>query len=120
MIRVNINPMSVNAAWQGRRRKTDTYRDYEEVMLNLLEDYDIPEEGDLFVHYRWGLSSVAYDIDNPIKPLQDILQNRYGFNDRRIVTMFVEKEKVKKTEEYVEFEFYLRDKITITIEVIDE
>ena len=83
MVRVNINPMSVNGAWMGRRVKTQKYRDYEEVMLNLLEDYDVPEEGDLFIYYKWGLSSAAYDIDNPIKPLQDILQTRYGFNDKR-------------------------------------
>jgi len=103
MIRVDINPMSVNAAWRGRRRKTQKYRDYEEVMLGLLEDYDVPEEGDLFILFQWGLSSSAYDIDNPIKPLQDILQTRYEFNDKRVFRMFVEKEKVKKGEEYVQF-----------------
>lgn len=103
MIRVDINPLSVNAAWMGRRRKTQKYRDYEEVMLSLLEDYDIPEKGNLFILYQWGLSSAAYDWDNPIKCFQDILQNRYDFNDKRIFRAFVEKEKVDRGDEYVQF-----------------
>lgn len=115
MIRVNINPMSVNAAWMGRRVKTQKYRDYEEVMLNLLDDYDVPEGGDLFILYQWGLSNAGFDIDNPIKPLQDILQTRYGFNDKRLVTMYVTKEKVKRGKEYIEFLIRAREDIDIII-----
>lgn len=115
MIRVNINPMSVNAAWLGRRRKTQKYKTYEEVMLSLLEDYEIPAKGDLFILYQWGLSSAAFDIDNPIKPLQDILQTRYGFNDNRLVRMFVEKEKVDKGDEYIQFLIRRKEDVDIII-----
>lgn len=120
MIRVDINPMSVNAAWMGRRVKTQKYRDYEALMLELLEDYEVPEEGDLFIHYKWGLSNAGYDIDNPIKPLQDILQTRYEFNDKRIVTMLVEKEKVKKGQEYIMFDIFPADMIDMFIEFKEE
>ena len=36
------------------------------------------------VHYVFGLSTSLADWDNPIKPFQDILQKRYGFNDKDI------------------------------------
>ena len=117
MIRVDINPLSVNAAWLGRRRKTPKCRDYEVAMLELRDDCVIPEEGDLFILYEWGLSNVGFDIDNPIKPFQDILQTRYGFNDKRIVTMLVNKYKVKKGEEFVQFSVHSRD--NIRVEVVD-
>jgi len=117
MIRVNINPLSVNAAWLGQRRKTPKYREYERVMLELLDDCEVPEEGNLFILYEWGLSNAGFDIDNPIKPFQDILQTRYEFNDKRIVTMLVNKFKVKRGDEYVQFDVRLRD--NIRIEVVD-
>jgi Holliday junction resolvase RusA-like endonuclease len=40
------------------------------------------------------------DWDNPVKPLQDILQKKYGFNDKDIFQGTVSKRKVNKGEEY--------------------
>ena len=58
----------------------------------------------LFVKYEWGFSSSASDVDNPIKPIQDILQKKYDFNDNRIWKLEVEKTKVKKGEEYIKID----------------
>jgi len=44
------------------------------------------------------------DWDNPIKPFQDILQKRYGFNDKDIFRAVVEKVKTHKGEEFVYFD----------------
>lgn len=83
-IQIHRKPLSVNACWQGKRFKTPLYKEYEKEILKLLPDkYDIPE-GDLQVRYEFGLNTMA-DWDNPVKPLQDILQKKYDFDDRRIM-----------------------------------
>ena len=102
-IQLNIKPLSVNNAWQGKRYKTPAYKAYEqEVMLLLPNKYEVPTEGDLEACYEFGLNTMA-DWDNPIKPLQDILQKKYGFDDRRIVKATVIKNTVKKGDGYLNF-----------------
>lgn len=104
-IRVAIKPLSVNAAWQGRRFKTTEYKIYErELLLRLPKGVAIPA-GPLSVVYEFGLSNLLSDWDNPVKPLQDVLQKKYDFDDRHIVKATVEKVKVPKGEEYVKFRF---------------
>ncbi len=102
-VQLNIKPLSVNNAWQGKRFKTPAYKAYEqEVMLRLPNDYKVPTKGDLEACYEFGLNTMA-DWDNPIKPLQDILQKKYGFDDRRIVKATVIKNTVKKGDGYLNF-----------------
>lgn len=43
------------------------------------------------------------DIDNPTKLILDILQKRYGFNDKMIYELNLKKEIVKKGKEYFSF-----------------
>ena len=100
---VNIKPLSVNEAWQGRRFKTPKYKQYErDLLLILPKAVEIPE-GLLVAHYEFGVSNSASDWDNGVKPFQDVLQKRYGFDDRRIYRAIVDKVKVKKGQEYVKF-----------------
>ena len=102
-IQIHRKPLSVNACWQGKRFKTPLYKDYEKEILELLPDkYEIPE-GDLQVRYEFGLNTMA-DWDNPVKPLQDILQKKYDFDDRRIMKAEVIKKVVKRGEGYFNFE----------------
>ena len=105
MNRIKIKPLSVNVVWRGQRFKTKEYKDYEKDLFFLLpNDIEIPK-GKLEVYYRFGLSSKGSDYDNIIKPLQDILQKVYKFNDNKIYKAIIEKEDVKKGEEFIEFEF---------------
>jgi hypothetical protein len=53
---------------------------------------------------RFGFSNRLSDWDNPVKPVQDILSKKYGFNDKLIRRAVVETEIVRKGAEYVEFE----------------
>ena len=116
MLRVDIKPLSTNKCWLGRRIKSKDYRDYTEVLLELLEEtFTVPVEGDLFVYYKWGLANRGFDVDNPIKPFQDILQQKYGFNDSHITFLMAEKTKVKKGEEYIEFDIRLREDVAVCI-----
>ena len=100
---LNIKPLSVNDAWQGRRVKSKEYRSYEADILKLLRPMVIPE-GPLELYLKWGFSSAGSDWDNPIKPFQDCLQKKYNFNDNRVVRAITEKVKVKKGDEFIEFE----------------
>jgi Holliday junction resolvase RusA-like endonuclease len=103
MIRLNIKPLSVNDAWKGRRFRTDTYKAYSKVVLLMLKKLEVPK-GKLTLKVKFGFSSKGSDIDNPVKPLLDILQKKYRFNDNKIYRLEVDKEEVKKGEEYIEFE----------------
>lgn len=56
------------------------------------------------VHYIFAVSSVQADIDNPVKTFQDVLQDKYGFNDKDVFKMTVEKVIVNKGDEYIKFD----------------
>ncbi len=103
MNKVQIKPLTVNRAWNGRKYKTDEYKSYERELDFLLPKIDVPE-GKLQAHYIFGLSNKNNDYDNCIKQFQDIISKKYDFNDNRIYKAVIEKFDVKKGEEYIEFE----------------
>jgi len=100
--KISVKPLSINRAFQGRRFKTKEYKDYEEELLLILPHIKIPA-GKLKVYYEVGYSNKLSDIDNFIKPFQDILQTKYGFDDKMIYKMEVEKNIVDKGKEYILF-----------------
>lgn len=103
MPRVNIKPLSVNLAWQGRRFKTKEYKAYEQEVLIKLKPMDVPK-GKLKLNITFGFSSKKSDWDNPVKLFQDCLQKKYGFDDNKIYEAYVKKVDVKKGKEFIEFE----------------
>ncbi len=92
---VEIKPLSVNDAWQGKRFKTKEYKRYESAMSLLLYKDRVPEPitGKLEVWYRFYLKNCSMsDVDNPIKPLNDILvRNKIIKDDRYIYKAHQEK-----------------------------
>jgi len=104
MPKINIKPMSVNQAWQGKRFKTHEYKAYEKECLLILPKVTIPD-GKLKVELVFGFSSKLSDADNPVKCFIDILQKKYGFNDNRIYEYSIKKQDVKKCCEFIEFNF---------------
>ena len=101
-MRINIKPLSVNRAWQGKRFKTPEYKAYEQEALLKLKAIRLPEKP-YKITLEFGLSNMQADWDNPIKPFVDILQKKYGFNDRDILEATVKKVKTAKGEEYIDF-----------------
>ncbi len=102
--RVNIKPLSVNEAWQGRKFKSPKYKLYEQELLFALPMTDInwdtlPLEVSLVI----GMSNMASDVDNVVKPFIDVLQKKYKFNDKYIFRLVVEKKLVVKGAEFIEF-----------------
>ncbi len=101
-MKIKIKPLSVNLCWKGRRFKTRLYEDYEKEMIYTLPKLEIPS-GKLILRIIWGFSSKSSDIDNALKPFIDILQKKYGFNDKMIYKLHVEKIDCLKGEEFIDF-----------------
>jgi len=101
--KINIKPLSVNCAYTGKRYKTDNYKWFENELLFKLKSMNVPK-GKLTLITTFGLSSLNADWDNPVKPFQDVLQKKYGFNDRMIYRGIIEKVDVAKGDEFIEFE----------------
>ena len=107
-MRVDIKPLSVNQAWQGKRFKTPAYKAYERDVLLLLKPMDIPD-GDLAIEITYGFSNRQSDVDNPTKLFIDVLQKKYGFNDSRVTQLSMSKQKVDKGFEFIDFEIRTAD-----------
>jgi Holliday junction resolvase RusA-like endonuclease len=101
--KIDIKPLSVNQAWVGKLRKTNKLTKYNRDINLILPKASIPD-GNLKLSIVFGFSSKASDIDNPLKPFIDCLQNRYGFDDKNIYELNVKKEVVKRGCEYIEFD----------------
>jgi len=104
---LNIKPLSVNQAWQGKRFRTDLYNDYIQEMNAILpKSIDIPDLKNIKLAIEFGFSSKASDIDNCCKTFIDCLVKKYGFDDRYIYELHVFKEIVPKSKEYIKFRIY--------------
>lgn len=101
-MRIEIKPFSVNDAWKGRRYRTDDYKRFQRDMMLLLPPLKISLKKPLKVSIVFGFSSKGSDIDNPQKPLLDILQKKYNFNDNQIFELNTKKEIVKKGSEFID------------------
>jgi len=100
--KINLKPLSVNEAWQGKRFKTLKYKHFEKNCLLMLPVSKIYENR-LKISIEYGFSNVMSDIDNPTKMILDILQKRYGFNDNKIYELNLTKKIVEKGSEYFSF-----------------
>ena len=98
-INIQIKPLSVNECWQGKRYKTPAYNRYEKAVLLLLPKAEIINVERIEIEF--GVSSKLADIDNPVKPILDILQKKYRFNDRDIFELTIKKVLTKKGQEYI-------------------
>ena len=93
-VKANIKPLSMNRAYQGRKFKTVEYKEYEAHLLETLPNRKIPNDKFLEVEILLNLTKTSYsrfDVDNAVKPILDILQKRYNFNDSKILKLKVEK-----------------------------
>lgn len=95
-----VKPLSVNEAWQGRRFKTDKYEAYERLVYYMLPAGKLPEPP-YKIYYEFGFSNERCDYDNPCKPLGDILQKKYHFDDSEIYEAHIVKKIVKRGKEYI-------------------
>lgn len=112
-IRINIRPLSINKAYKGKRFRTPEYNAYKKALHCLLPKITLPEPP-YAITFKFGYSSMASDWDNCIKPAQDCIAEKYGFNDKLIHRGVVDKVKVEKGKEFFEFKIEsFNGKITI-------
>lgn len=102
-VRIDISPLSVNKAWQGKRFKTDDYKQFEKDMLRLLpKKKTIP--GRIKVDLTFYLKPTSFslsDIDNFLKPILDCLVKREYFTDDRYIEELACR-KIKSTSNAIE------------------
>jgi Holliday junction resolvase RusA-like endonuclease len=79
--------------------KTADYTKYERLVLSVLPNIEFSNVSKLCIEF--GFSNKASDIDNPLKPILDILQKKYKFNDKDIYELNVKKTIVPKGEEFI-------------------
>lgn len=103
IIKIDIVPLSVNKAWQGKRFKTKLYQHYEMEVLSKLKAMKLPTPP-FAIDFIFGFSSPLADLSNPLKLIEDILQKKYKFNDNKIFFETLEKVLVPKGEEFIEFQ----------------
>lgn len=103
-MRLNIKPLSVNKCYRGRRFKSKEYDDYDKELMFTLPKLTISPNRKLSLYIKFGFSNKGSDIDNCVKVFLDCLQKKYGFNDNKIYKLLLEKEDVKKGEEFIEWE----------------
>ena len=101
--RLNIKPLSVNSAYRGRRFKTPLYSAWKKQIMTMFPDMPIPTPP-YEIRFKFGFSSKASDIDNPVKSLMDCLSEYYGFNDKLVRRIVIDSEIVGRGNEYCEFE----------------
>lgn len=97
---IPVKPLSVNDAWKGRRFRSDAYNAYRTEVLLRLPPGSLPDPP-YRVFYEFGFSNPQADFDNPCKPLGDILQQKYGFNNKLIYEAHIRKKIVPKGHEYI-------------------
>jgi Holliday junction resolvase RusA-like endonuclease len=107
-MRIDIKMLSVNQAWQGKRFKTVKYEAYTKELLLKLKPLKLPEPPFKLV-MKVGFSNKLSDIDNILKPTIDIIQKKYGINDRDIYQIDVEKVIVEKGNEFFEWDLFTKN-----------
>lgn len=100
--KIQIKPLSVNEAWQGRRFKTKKYKKFEHDLLLMLSKSNLPAPP-YRLSFIFGFSNKASDCSNPIKLVEDILSKKYKFNDNQIYEISVLKQIVPKGSEFIDF-----------------
>lgn len=79
-----FKPLSTNRLWRGRRFKTPEYLSYERELTFLLKRAPSTFLGPLQVELTFYMTNAnSRDVDNPIKPILDILCKLGYFEDDR-------------------------------------
>ena len=85
-ITLNVKPLTINQAWQGRRFSTPAKKDYEAALRFALPKVAVAPAPYYRVEYDFHLRSFALsDWDNLVKVTQDCLVKRGIISDDRFI-----------------------------------
>ena len=108
MFEINLQPLSQNQAWAGKRYKTANYKEYEKNLINHFRLLDLPriEPGEKFcVYYEWSITN-RVDNSNCVKLFEDILCKYLQVNDRDVLAFYSRKNVVKKADSSIKFALF--------------
>jgi len=100
--KIALKPLSVNKAWKGRRYKTKEYDKYIKEAMLLMPNVKVKAFDKISVNIIFGFSNKSADVDNPVKPLLDIITKKYGIDDKHIYRLSQEKVITAKGKEFIE------------------
>jgi len=100
---VKVKPLSINQAYTGRRFATDKLKAFRKELGYALKPIKLPNPF-FEIAFVFGQSNPGADWDGAIKATQDIIAEKYGFNDKLIRKGTVEIVDVKKGQEFISFE----------------
>ena len=110
--KLDIQPLSVNRAWCGRRFKTKEYKAWQEEFLLLIKGQKIEKiEGEVEMYIEWASKNAKRsDVDNPIKLIIDrIVEAGIIRDDRDIWKLVVVKKKTERA--YIKVEIKVLDNL---------
>lgn len=99
---VRIKPLSANRMWKGRRYKSAFYKAFEEELWYKLPQLILPPPP-FKINLTICFSNLLADLDNPVKPILDIMQKKYNFNDKDVVELYLKRSYVLKGQEGIVF-----------------
>ena len=106
---IPYKPFSVNEAWQGRRYRTPLYKKFALDVFRLIRRIRPQKPRRRYPRFCalrvGGFSNSQSDIDNPVKPFQDVLFDAWKMKskDHQVQFMIIEKAKAKKGQEFIGF-----------------
>lgn len=117
---IDIKPLSTNALYNGRRWKTEDYRQYEAIIRLKLRNTKLVlnEKCQIFLYLEMGVSSKGADLTNTVKGFEDIISKIFKFNDNRVYQSYLKKVIVPKGAEYIKFDILDESKVNIKIEYL--
>lgn len=101
-ILLQVPPLSINKAFQGRRFKSDLYTQFEKDVTKILVPCSDPvDKTEMFVHYVYHIKNYGMtDTANMEKVLTDMLVKRgYLLDDRYIRAIYQRKERLQPGED---------------------
>ena len=117
MFQVNIQPLSINKGYTGRKFKTEEYKKYERDLKLYLCTIKLPKvkpRQKFYLYLEFGIPT-RQDVTNGIKLLEDILTAHMGINDRHTMAVYCRKVITRKEDCYIRFNVF-----TSEYELIEE
>lgn len=99
-----IKALSTNKMYAGVKRRSWHYKKYRSLIFEELKEYkpdNIKLEGNLTLKVEVGFSSPLSDLSNCLKAFEDCISEHFGFNDRQVVHIELDKWLVNKGSEFI-------------------
>ena len=111
MHRIDLQPLSQNAAWKGRRHISPEYKLYADRLLLEFRKLDLPKidpKQRFCIFYEWGITD-RQDNSNSVKLFEDQLCKYLGVNDRKVMAFYSRKKIVKRQDQYIKFQIFAEE-----------